>query len=71
MTNEQYRQARDYVHDIELLDSIMYSQNKRHWVQFVTPDGCHDSGSSDVFLEDFKEWVTKENEKLSKLLEEL
>ena len=71
MTNEQYRQARDYVHDIELLDSIIHSQNKNHWVQFVTPDGCHDPGYSDVFLDDFKEWVTKEEEKLSKLLEEL
>lgn len=71
MTREQYEQAREYVQDIELLDSIMYSQNKNHWVQFVTPDGCHDSGSSNVFLEDFEEWVQKEKEKLSELLEEL
>lgn len=28
MTKEQYTQARDYVHDIELLDSIIYSYNK-------------------------------------------
>jgi hypothetical protein len=71
MTEEQYTQAREYVQDINLLDSIMYSQNKNHWVEFVTPDGCHDSGSSNVFLDDFEEWVAKEKEKLSKLLEEL
>lgn len=71
MTKEQYTLAQDYVHDVELLKSIIYSQNERHWVQFVTPDGCHGSGHSDVFLDDFKEWVMKEKEKLSKLLEEL
>lgn len=71
MTKEQYEQARDYVKDIELLDSIACSQNKKHWVQFVTPDGCHNSGYSDVFLEDFKKWVKEEKVKLSVLLEKL
>ena len=71
MTKEQYTQARDYSRDIELLDSIMYSQKQRHWVKFVTPDGCNGSGYSDVFLDDFKEWVVKEQEKLLKLFEEL
>ena len=71
MTKEQYRQARDYVKDIELLDSIIYSHNKNHFVKFVTPDGCNNIGSSDVFLDDFKGWITKEKEKLSKLFEEI
>lgn len=71
MTKEQYTLAQDYVHDIELLDSIRKSQLKDHWVEFTTPDGCKGSAYSDVFVDDFKEWVMKEKEKLSKLLEEL
>ena len=71
MTNEQYEQARDYVHDIKLLDSIRDSQLKDHWVEFTTPDGCRGSAYSDVFLDDFEEWVMKEKEKLLDLLEEL
>lgn len=71
MTKEQYEQARDYVHDIELLKSIIYSQNERHWVKFVTPDGCNDMGYSDVFLDDFEKWVKEEKTKLSVLLEKL
>lgn len=71
MTKEQYEQAKDYRHDIGLLDSVIYSQKQNHWVKFVTPDGGNDSGYSDVFLEDFKKWVEKEREKLLKLFEEL
>lgn len=71
MTREQYSQAQKYVQDIELLDSIAYSQNKNHWVKFVTPDGCNGSGYSDVFLDDFKKWVKEEKVKLSVLLERL
>lgn len=71
MTKEQYEQAREYVHDIEILKSIIYSQNERHWVKFVTPDGCNNSCYSDVFLDDFERWVKEEKEKLSELLEEL
>lgn len=71
MTKEQYELARDYTHDIKLLDSIRDSQLKDHWVEFSTPDGCRGSAYSDVFLDDFKEWVQKEKEKLEKLLEEL
>ena len=71
MTKEQYTLAQDYMHDIELLDSIRDSQLKDHWVNFTTPDGCDGSAYSEVFLEDFQEWVTKEMEKLAKLFEEL
>jgi hypothetical protein len=71
MTKEQYTLAQDYVHDIDLLDSIRNSQLKDHWVNFTTPDGCDGSAYSDVFIEDFEEWVQKEKEKLEKLLEEL
>ena len=71
MTKEQYDMAKDYRHDIELLDSIRDSQLKDHWVEFTTPDGCNGSAYSDAFIEDFEEWVQKEKEKLEKLLEEL
>jgi hypothetical protein len=71
MTKEQYDTARDYVHDIDLLDSIRKSQLKDHWVNFTTPDGCDGSAYSDVFIDDFEEWVQKEKEKLEKLIEEL
>ena len=71
MTKEQYTLVQDYMHDIELLDSIRDSQLKDHWVNFTTPDGCDGSAYSEVFLEDFQEWVTKEMEKLAKLFEEL
>lgn len=71
MTTEQYILAKDYRHDIELLDSIRKSQLKDHWVEFSTPDGCNGSAYSDAFIEDFEEWVMKEKEKLSKLFEEL
>ena len=59
------------MHDIELLDSIRDSQLKSHWVEFTTPDGCKASAYSNVFIDDFEEWVVKEKEKLSELLEEL
>ena len=71
MITEQYTLAKDYRHDIELLDSIRDSQLKDHWVEFTTPDGCNGSAYSDVFVDDFEEWVQKEKEKLEKLLEEL
>lgn len=71
MTKGQYTLAQDYVHDIELLDSIRDSQLKDHWINFTTPDGCDGSAYSDVFIDDFEEWVQKEKEKLEKLLEEL
>jgi hypothetical protein len=71
MTKEQYTLAQDYVHDIDLLDSIRNSQLKDHWVNFTTPDGCDGSAYSEVFIDDFEEWVQKEKEKLEKLLEEL
>ena len=71
MITEQYTLAKDYRHDIELLDSIRNSQLKDHWVEFTTPDGCNGSAYSDAFIEDFEEWVQKEKEKLEKLLEEL
>ena len=71
MTKEQYTLANDYVHDIELLDSIRNSQLKDHWVEFSTPDGCRASAYSEIFMDDFEEWVQKEKEKLEKLLEEL
>lgn len=66
MTKEQYTLAQDYVHDIELLDSIRDSQLKDHWVEFTT-DGCRSSAYSDTFIEDFEEWVQKEKERLEKL----
>ena len=59
MTKEQYDIAQDYVHDIELPDSIRDSQLKDHWVEFTTPDGCNGSAYSDAFIEDFEEWVRK------------
>ena len=71
MITEQYTLAKDYRHDIELLDSIRDSQLKDHWVEFTTPDGCNGSAYSDVFVDDFEEWVQKEKEKLEKLFEEL
>lgn len=71
MTKEQYTLAQDYVHDIQLLDSIRKSQLKDHWVEFTTPDGCKGSAYSDVFLEDFEKWVKEEKTKLSVLLEKL
>ena len=71
MTKEQYNLACDYEHDIELLNSIRDSQLKDHWVNFTTPDGCDGSAYSEVFLDDFEEWVQKEKEKLVKLFEEL
>ena len=71
MTEKQYELAQDYVHDIELLDSIRKSQLKDHWVEFTTPDGCKGSAYSDVFVDDFKKWVEEEKTKLSVLLEEL
>lgn len=71
MTKEQYTLAQDYMHDIKLLDSIRKSQLKDHWVNFTTPDGCDGSAYSEVFLDDFEEWVQKEKEKLEKLFEEL
>ena len=71
MTKEQYELAQDYRHDIELLNSIRDSQLKDHWVNFTTPDGCDGSAYSEVFLDDFEEWVQKEKEKLVKLFEEL
>ena len=71
MITEQYTLAKDYRHDIELLDSIRDSQLKDHWVEFTTPDGCNGSAYSDAFIEDFEEWVQKEKEKLEKLFEEL
>lgn len=71
MTKEQHTLACDYMHDIELLDSIRDSQLKDHWVEFTTPDGCKGSAYSDVFVDDFERWVKEEKEKLSKLLEEL
>lgn len=71
MTKEQYNLGCDYVHDIELLNSIRNSQLKDHWVNFTTPDGCDGSAYSDVFIDDFEDWVQKEKEKLEKLLEEL
>ena len=71
MITEQYTLAKDYRHDIELLDSIRDSQLKDHWVEFTTPDGCNGSAYSDAFIDDFEEWVQKEKEKLEKLLEDL
>ena len=71
MTKEQYELAQDYRHDIELLNSIRDSQLKDHWVNFTTPDGCDGSAYSEVFLDDFEEWIQKEKEKLVKLFEEL
>ena len=71
MITEQYTLAKDYRHDIELLDSIRDSQLKDHWVEFTTPDGCNGSAYSDAFIDDFEEWIQKEKEKLEKLLEEL
>jgi hypothetical protein len=71
MTKEQYTLAQDYVHDIDLLNSIRNSQLKDHWVNFTTPDGCSDSAYSEVLVDDFEEWVNKEKEKLEKLFEEL
>ena len=71
MTKEQYNLECDYMHDIELLDSIRDSQLKDHWVNFTTPDGCNGSAYSEVFVDDFEEWVQKEKKKLEKLLEEL
>ena len=71
MTKEQYELAQDYRHDIDLLNSIRDSQLKDHWVNFTTPDGCDGSAYSEVFLDDFEEWVQKEKEKLVKLFEEL
>lgn len=71
MTTEQYTLAKDYRHEIYLLDRIMNSQLKSHWIKFVTPDGLNMDAYSDVFIEDFKEWAQKEKEKLEKLFEEL
>jgi len=71
MTKEQYDMAKDYRHDIYLLDCIMNSQLKSHWIKFVTPDGLNMDAYSDAFIEDFEEWVKKEKEKLEKLFEEL
>lgn len=71
MTTEQYTLAKDYRHDIYLLDCIRDSQLKNHWIKFVTPDGLNMDAYSDAFIEDFEEWVQKEKEKLEKLFEEL
>ena len=66
MTRETFDFAKDLIHDIEVLETIQDTQCQRHWVAFVTADNEKKNlyQHSTELMDDFKEFVTNEIEKL-------
>lgn len=73
MTRETFDFAKDLVHDIEVLETIQDTQCQSHWVAFVTADNEKEQlyQYSTELMDDFKEFVTNEIEKLKRKLASL
>lgn len=72
MTREKVEQAQKLIEDIDLLEIIREAQHKGYWVRFLTPllpdnDAVTECGS-DTFLDDFKQFVADEIDKLEEEL---
>ena len=71
MTEETFEKATNINHDIEVLKSIKYEQDKNHWVSFNTPTGKEDSFWDSTMQDDFQDFIATELTKAQKMLEEL
>lgn len=73
MTREKVEQAQKLIEDIDILENIREAQHKGYWVRFVTPfltdnDAENMECGSDTFLDDFKQFVANEIDKLEEEL---
>ena len=73
MTREKAEQAQKLIEDINILETIRDAQNKSYWVRFdtanfLTEDGQGMECGSDTFLDDFKQFVADEIDKLEEEL---
>lgn len=72
MTKELLNKADHLNHDIDVLESIKYEQERNHWVGFRIPtDTPLDALWTSELIDDFEKWIDAEIKKAQKMFEEL
>ena len=71
MTKETFNKAVYINHDITSLKEIKSEQDKNHWVGFRTPTNDIESFWNPEIMNDFKEFVEKELEKVEKMFSDI